>query len=211
MNIRQKQGGSFQIKFESYCNNKNIEFIPLDSSNRNVKENFLKDPNGMCPDYLCMKNNKSIFVEVKTHTILTNESRNKQMTQAILAKKSSGPSGTTIFLPFDPTPELTTPFKGYLRKAGKKFKNIKDQYNFPTVLLLDGIHIEQTDINRIFAGFNWDVDKEKFCKTHQGLLDSTGSNVSAIVYWVDDLSRYLVLANGEAKVLLLETDSRDFF
>src|SRR3990167_9364934 len=60
------------------------------------------------------------------NTLLTNEARDKAMTQIIQAKKSAGLSGTTIFDPFDPRPELKGVFDGYLRDASRKFKNIKE-------------------------------------------------------------------------------------
>jgi len=177
---RQQQALTYELKFYSFCRENKLSYVYLDTDNAK-KEIFLKNPGGKSPDFLCYKNSKNIFVEVKTHTILTSESRHKKMVQAVLEKKNKGLSGTTIFEPFNPIPELKVVFDGYLRSSSRKFKNIKDDYNFPRVLLLDGIQIEEIDICRIYLGLYWNVDEKKFIKKHSGLLDSTGSSVSAIV------------------------------
>ncbi len=210
MNTRQKQADSYELKFETFCNKNRIEFIHLDRDKK-ARKKFLKTPAGKSPDFICQKNNKNIFVEIKTHTLLTNEARNKTMIQTIQAKKAAGLSGTTIFSPFDPTPELKIPFEGYLRDASKKFKNIKDEYSFPRVLLLDGIQIVKTDICRIFLGKNLCVDNGEYIKECRGLLDSTGSNVSAIVYWDEYSNMYCGIENPKAKIIFSKEDFKEFF
>src|SRR3989344_1420817 len=173
---RQQKGESHETKFISFCSKNKIKCIYLDA-NTEKKKKYLKDQQGKSPDFLCQKNNKSIFVEIKTHTLLTNEARNSKMLKTIKAKKSLGLSGTTIFEPFDPLPELKGVFEGYLRGASKKFKNIKDKYSFQRVLF----------------------------------LDSTGSNVSAIVYWAENLNQYRGIQNPKARILLSEIDFKNFF
>lgn len=210
MNARQKQANLYELKFENFCNQNKIKFVRLDRDGK-AKEKFLKNPEGKSPDFLCQKNTKTILVEIKTHTLLTNEARHKSMIQTIQTKKAAGLSGPTFFPAFDLTPELKIPFDGYLRDASKKFKNIKDKYLFPRVLLLDGVQIVETDIHRIFFGENWNIDNNKYIKQYDGLLDSTGSNVSAIVYWDSDLNSYKGIANHSAKISLLEADFKIFF
>ncbi|OHB18023.1 MAG: hypothetical protein A2544_02680 [Candidatus Zambryskibacteria bacterium RIFOXYD2_FULL_43_10] len=207
---RQQKGESHETKFISFCSKNKIKCIYLDA-NTEKKKKYLKDQQGKSPDFLCQKNNKSIFVEIKTHTLLTNEARNSKMLKTIKAKKSLGLSGTTIFEPFDPLPELKGVFEGYLRGASKKFKNIKDKYSFQRVLLLDGIQIEEIDICRIFLGKLLDVDRNTYIKKEKGLLDSTGSNVSAIVYWAENLNQYRGIQNPKARILLSEIDFKNFF
>lgn len=210
MNIKQEQADYYERKFETFCGKNKIKFIRLDGDKRAQKK-FLKNQLGKSPDLLCQKNSKGIFVEIKTHTLLTNDARDKTMAKIVQAKRVVGLSGTTIFSPFDPTPELKIPFESYLRVASKKFKNIKDEYNFPKVLLLDGIQIVETDIYRIFLGADWDVDRNEYVKKYSGLLNVTGSNVSAIVYWVEDLDMYKGIANPKARIPLLEADFEIFF
>lgn len=149
---RQEKGNSSEQTFEMFCNNNGIEFIHLDK-NKEAREKFLSDPTGKSPDFWCQKDSRCIFVEVKTHTLLTNEARNKAMDQTIQVKRTAEISGTTIFGPFDPIPELTSPYGGYLRNASKKFKNIKvDCYGFPRILLLDVLPFRISDVRAVFSG-----------------------------------------------------------
>lgn len=211
---RQEQASSYERNFEDFCNKSGIEFIRLDQD-KEAQGRILKNPCGKIPDFLCQKGNKHIFVEVKTHTLLTNEARNKAMILTIQAKKAAGLNGTTIFEPFDPIPELKIPFEGYLRDASKKFKNIKEEYNFSRILLLYGMHVERFDAHAVFLGaypsFRIDGSYAGLKKEHPGLFDSTGSNVSALVYWSPDLKRYEGIANPRARFLLSEEDFRLFF
>jgi hypothetical protein len=205
---RQQRGKSYETKFIDFCSKNKIKCIYLDTSIKEKKK-YLKNKQGKSPDFLCQKNNKSIFVEIKTHTLLTNEARNNEMLQIIKTKKSNGLSGTTIFKPFDPLPELKGVFEGYLRGASRKFKNIKEEYSFPRILLLDGIQVEEIDICRIFLGKLWDVYGKTYIKKEIGLLES--SNVSAIIYWVESLNKYKGVENHKAKFPLSEIGFNNFF
>lgn len=212
--FRQKQANSYELNFENFCSENGIGFIRLDRD-KEAQERFLENPRGKSSDFLCQKNDKHIFVEVKTHTLLTNEARNKAMVQTIQAKKAAGLSGTTLFEPFDPIPELKVPFEGHLRDASKKFKNVKEEYNYPRILLLYGMHVERFDAHAVFLGaypsFRMDGSYAGLKKEHKGLFDSTGSSVSALVYWSPDLKRYEGIANPRAKIILSEEYFRLFF
>lgn len=211
---RQEQSDSSERNFETFCNKNRIGFIHLDKD-KNAQETFLRDPCGKSPDYLCQKDGQSIFVEVKTHTLLTNERRNQEMNQIIQNKKAAGLSGTTIFPLFDPIPELKSPFVGYLKDASKKFKNIKNECSFPRILLLNVLSFRISDIRAVFAGlypsFRQDGSFVGFSKVYRGLLDSTGSNVSALVYWNADIKRYECVVNSRSQIPLLEDDFKRFF
>lgn len=211
---RQKQADSDECNFEKFCINGKIKFIRLDK-NKEAQIKFLHNPRGKSPDFWCQKNDRCVFVEIKTHTLLTNEARKKVMTQIVQTKKAAGLSGTTIFNPFDPIPELNVPFEGYLRDSSKKFKNIKSEYAFPRILLLSSFSAENHDIPAIFLGaypsFLKNGAYAGLSKIHRGLFDFTGSNVSALVYWSTDQKRYGGIANPHAKILLSEEDFRLFF
>lgn len=211
---RQQKGSDSEFSFEKFCKERNILCTRLEQDETARKE-FLKDSNGKCPDFLCFNNGIQIFVEVKTHTLLTNEARNKEMTQIIQAKQSAGLSGTTMFEPFDPRPELKIVFEGYLRNASNKFKNIKEIHKFPRVLLLRSHHANEFDIQAIFLGaypsFNRGGKFAGFKKTHNGLFDSTGSNVSAVIYWNDEQKRFNGRGNPKAVILLSDKDFKKFF
>lgn len=210
---RQEQAHSHERNFETFCNKNRIGFIYLDKD-KNAQEMFLVDPRGKSPDYLCKKDDQSVFVEVKTHTLLTNEARNTTMMRTIQAKKVTGLNATTIFPLSDPIPELKSPFMGYLKDASKKFKNVKKELNFPRILLLNVLSFRISDIRAVFDGqypsFRQDGSLG-FSKVHRGLLDSTGSNVSALVYWNADIKRYECMANSRAQILLSEGDFKRFF
>lgn len=211
---RQERADSDERTFEMFCSKNGIEFICLDKDSTG-REKFLKEPSGKSPDYLCQKDGQSIFVEVKTHTLLTNEARNREMIKTIQKKKAAGMSGTTIFPLSDPIPELASPYGGYLRNASKKFKNIKEEYIFPRILLLNVLSFRVSDVRAVFSGlypsFRQDGSFAGFSKVHRGLLDSTGSSVSALVYWNVDMKRYECLANHRAQILLSEDDFKRFF
>ena len=137
------------------------------------------------------------------------------MTEIIRAKKAKGLSGTTIFDPFDPRPELRGVFEGYLRDASNKFKNIKEAYRFPRVLLLNSHHAIEIDIQAIFWGaypsFYQNGEYAGLKKEHRGLFDSTGTNVSAVIYWNDDQKRYEGRGNPKAKIALSEENFTKLF
>lgn len=190
---RQQRGSDSEFNFDKFCKERNILCTRLEQD-ETARKKFLKDSNGKCPDFHCSNKGIQIFVEVKTHTLLTNEARNKEMTRVILAKKSAGLSGTTIFDPFDPRPELKGVFEGYLKNASSKFKNIKEDYKFPRILLLNSHHAIEFDIQAIFLGaypsFYQGGKYAGLNKTHRGLFDSTGTNVSAVIYWNNDKKRF---------------------
>lgn len=212
---RQEKADFDERTFEIFCSKNGIELICLDKDTTG-REKFLKEPSGKSPDYLCQKDGQSIFVEVKTHTLLTNEARNREMIQTIQKKKAAGMSGTTIFQLSDPILELKSPFVGYLKSASKKFKNIKEEYSFfPRILLLNVCSFRISDVRAVFSGlypsFRQDGNFAGFSKVHPGLLDSTGKSVSALVYWNADTKRYECLANSRAQIILLEGNFKRFF
>jgi len=216
---RQQKGLSSEIIFEKFCNKNGVSCIWLERDNE-ARIKFLENPQGKCPDFLCSKDNNQIFVEVKTHTLLTNMAREKIVNRKIIEFKAAGLSGGPTSEPFDPIPELKVPFEGYLRKASEKFKNIDNKNKFPRVLLLDGFLLGGFDIPVIFLGVYPSYRKDYkennlvyvgLSKKHFGLFDSTGSNVSAIVYWNKNLKRYEGMANPRARIALLENDFKKFF
>jgi len=79
-----------------------------------LRKKYLKDPEGKCPDFICSKNNKYVFVEVKTLTNFTNAAREKRMEDRVVEV-------------FDPLPELKGPLRTFLKNASNKFKNIKEK------------------------------------------------------------------------------------
>lgn len=210
---RRKQSIISESNFEEFCKRNKIEFICLDKD-EDGKKKFLKIYQGKSPDYWCRKDNKEIFVEVKTHTLLTSEKRNTKMIKTIQNKKDEGLSGSTLFEPFNPIPELKIPFGGYVKKATKKFKNIKEKYNFPRILLLDSFSIKDHDIPAVFAGlypsFFQNGDHAGWSKKDYGILDSVGS-VSAVVWWSKDQKKYLCLENSRAKIRFSKKIFKIFF
>lgn len=126
---RQQKGLDGELDFQKFCNKNSIYFRKLDED-KSAREEYIMNSDGACPDFLCSKNEFQIFVEVKTHTLLTNEARNKNMVNVIESKKAAGLSGTTVFEVFDPHPELTPVYKRDLQDASRKFKNIKKLANF---------------------------------------------------------------------------------
>ena len=212
--LRQQKGIDTEVDFENFCDQNNIIYSKIESDVSERKDK-LKKPVGKCPDYLCLKNGFHIFVEIKTHTLLTNEARNKYMKGVIYDKKAAGLSGTTMFEPFDPRPELKGVFDGYLRNASKKFKNIKEEFDFPRVLLLNSQSVYEHDITALFWGaypsFKRGGEYACLLKLHPGLFDQTGSNVSAIVYWNYKNKRYEGIRNSKAKLKLSEDVFKKFF
>lgn len=211
---RQQKGSNAESSFERLCEENGIICIKIEGDGTKRQE-FLEDANGKCPDFLCEKNENRFFVEVKTHTLLTNEARNREMTQIILAKKSAGLSGAIMFDPFDPRPELKGVFEGYLRDASNKFKNIKKIFKFPRVLLLNSHHANEFDIQAIFWGaypsFYQGGEYAGLKKEHRGLFDSTGTNVSAVIYWNDDEKRFEGRGNPRAIFPLSNDDFKKLF
>ena len=212
-----KSGQKSEDDFARFCYEKGISFISLDE-NSVEREKFLKNPKGKCPDFFCTKNNLSMFVEVKTHTLLTNMAREKSMRDKYSASKSGSSSITMLSGPFNPVPELKVPFKEYLRDSSDKFKNIKSEHGFPRVLLLSGFHIERFDVHAVFSGkyegYKKVDDKLVYIgmvKEHNGLFDSTGSNVSAVVYWNAHSKRYEGIENHNSLIKLSSEDFQVFF
>lgn len=218
--LRQQQASSAEFDFERFCKEKNISSIWLEKDKK-AQSKFLRNHRGRCPDFLCVKGENQIFVEVKTHTLLTNEARNRKMSQIVQKKRSDGISGTTIFEPFDPRPELKGVFENDLKDTSKKFKNIKNENIFPRVLLLTSLFRSRIDldIRAVFLGVypsfyfskNGEDAGSGWKKEHPGLFDSTGSNVSAVVYWNNDLKRYEGIANPRARIIFSEKDFKRFF
>lgn len=211
---RQQKGSDSEFSFDKFCKERNISCTRLEQDEI-ARKKFLKDSNGKCPDFHCSNKGIQIFVEIKTHTLLTNEARDKEMARVILAKKSTGLSGTTIFGPFDPRPELKAVFEKYLRNASSKFKNIKEGCNFPRILLLNSHHANEFDIQAIFWGaypsFYQGGGYAGLKKMHRGLFESTGSNVSAVIYWNEELNRFEGRGNPKAITPFEDEDFKKFF
>jgi hypothetical protein len=218
MNKKKQKGESGEQKFEEFCKQSKISCIYLEKEG-DIRRKFLENRNGKCPDFLCSKGNKNIVVEVKTHTLLTNMAREKFINRRIEELRAAGIRSGITSEPFDPIPELKIPFEGYLRDASDKFKNLKIK-DYPRVLFLDGFGIKWLDVHAIFRGeypaYRKDYKKNElvyvgFSKTHKGLFDSTGSNVSAVIYWEPNLKRYEGVSNPNAQAILSEQDFKHFF
>ena len=60
---KQQQAEQSEIDFFDFCQQRKIEIIKLDDPNNKLqRQQFLIQPNGKCPDFLCTFNNKSIFL-----------------------------------------------------------------------------------------------------------------------------------------------------
>lgn len=198
--------------FEEFCTKKGIQFSKVDNKkNMELRGELLIDPSpkGKAPDYFCTKDNKSIFVEVKTLIHLTNKAR----TDKLLDEKS-----LEISEILSPKEELRTPLKTKLEKSVKKFNNVKSQ-TIPRVLLLSGFFsTPKWFAEAIFLGAHPSYKKVDdklvdagLLKSDVGLFDLIGSNVSAIVYWDDEMMFHGGVGNSNPLIPLSTEDFFHFF
>ena len=177
---------------------------------------YLTEPGRKSPDFLCIKNELSLFVEIKTRTTFASDTKMREITKEARAKKATGQSGIASFS-FDPIADAKNTFIYYAKNASMKFKNIKKEFNFPRVLILCG-YINSTDVNVIYFSRkdNYKLMDNKLIynglvKDGPGVLDSTGSNISAIVYWNKDLKRYEGSENPNGIIPLPNSTFEKFF
>jgi len=199
-----------EVDFEGFCRRNGICYEKIDEPKNMVsKKKFLRDVEGKCPDFWCKKNGKEIFVEVKTLTNLTNQKREESMEKLIEENRSKSLPCVEVF---DPTPEIRGPFKGFLKKASKKFKNLRCDLVQPRILFIDGMfEIDRFTINTLFLGaydtYNTKLTYTGLRKKEKGLFDETGSNVSAVMYWNEQVGYFQYAINPKAKISFTE----DFF
>lgn len=205
--------------FSNYCKQNNILCIKLDSiENAPFRKKYLINDTGFCPDFLITKENFSCFVEAKTLTNLTNEKREKEIDKRREFLQKNHQSGILTEGVVDVFSELYGPFRTFIQSAGKKFKNIKSEFSFPRLLLLNGINVDQITINAVFSGMfvtykliENNTQCVGFQKSKRGILDSSGSSISAIIHWNRDQNRYFCLENSRATPRFIESNFLHFF
>ncbi|MFA5838374.1 MAG: hypothetical protein WC849_00305 [Candidatus Paceibacterota bacterium] len=203
--------------FSSFCKKNNIFCQKLDLvENESLRIKYLINSKGNCPDFLIKKEKLFCFVEVKTLTNFTNAKREKEIDTRREALQKKHQSGIIINDTIDFYTELWGPFKTFIQSCSKKFKNIKDKYKYPRLLLVGGSNVDQIRMSALFHGsyLSYDIRLEKwigFQKKKIGLFDKMGSNISAVIYWNKDFNRYFCLENPRFKVKFSETDFKHFF
>ncbi len=205
---KQQKAKKSEIDFSDFCKQRKIEYEVLDNlDNKFQRRKFLINPNGKCPDRWCRKKNQEIFVEVKTLTNITNAKREKQINEAIKNGLRNGQNIIQTSEVFNPIPELKGPFETFLRDASSKFKNIKNNYNFPKILLLNNVINIRFACYSIFLGeydsyskINGELEYVGMRKKERGLFDKTGSSVSALVFWDKEAECFNGIANPKAKI-----------
>lgn len=219
-----KQEKSFNAEkfFSKFCEDNHIICEKLDiqiEPSKKLREKFLQDVNKKRPDFWCKKSEKEIFVEVKTLTNITNQKRQQTIEKNIETIQKEGKKFGFTSEVFDPIPELKNPITTILKDASNKFKNIKSNINFPRILFINGIFGNpRFTTNAVFLGaYNSYAKRDGklvnigFRKKENGLLDNTGSNVSAIIYWNKDTEGFEGFGNPGAKVSFPEKDFQTFF
>jgi len=225
--IKQQTAKKFEIGFSDFCDDNVIEFERLDDSGSEFQRgNFLIDINGESPDFWCRKDNQEMFVEVKTLVNITNDKRERQMNKAIESGRKEGKSYFPICAPFNLIPELMGPLESSLKKASSQFKNIKEEFDFPRILLLSNVLGINSNALAIFLGYPFYISKQKMSlgtyfevgknfqyidKLERGLFDKTGSNVSAVVFWNKEAQCFNGIANPLAKIKFSESSFSLFF
>lgn len=209
-----------ETDFLDYCAKNNIFCAKLDSTeNFILRKKYLIDRAGPCPDFLITKENISCFVEAKTLTNLTNAKREKEIDRRREFLQKNRQSGILTEGVVDVYSELKGPFRTFIQSAGKKFKNIKSEFTYPCLLLLNGgINVDQITVNGVFAGmfvtYRLIGDSTQcagFQKNKRGILESSGSSISAIIHWNRDENRYFCLENSRSKQRFPESDFQHFF
>lgn len=218
--FKQQKAKDTEIIFEEFCLKNTLEYRKIDDlKNGTSKRELLKEPKGKCPDFWCKKEEKEIFVEIKTLTNLTNQKREESIDKAIDEIKAQGlPCGLTSEV-FDPTVELEGPFTTFLKDTSSKFKNLKDELKQPRVIFINGVfgNIRFT-LHALFLGAYDSYKKEGgelvyagLKKKKDGLFDKTGSNVSAIICWDKDTNCFFGVGNPRAKISFSEEEFKTFF
>lgn len=218
--FKQKRAIDAEIFFESFCINNGCEYVKLDSVDQvGAREKFLQNKDGKCPDFWCKIEGKEIFVEIKTLTNLTNQKREEIIEKATTEIISAGLAGGMTSEVFSPEPELRGPFTKFIKDASNKFKNIKESLKIPRILFIDGFFGDMRfSAHSIFLGAYDSYKKENnklvYCgmrKKEKGIFDSTGSNVSAVVWWDKKYNCFQGLENIKSKISLpLETFNHFF-
>lgn len=205
--------------FSSFCEKNNIFCQKLDLvENKSLRNIYLKNPEGNCPDFLIKKENLSCFVEVKTLTNITNAKREKEIDKKRESLQKNHKSGTILNDTVDFYSELWGPFRTFVQSSSNKFKNIKINYSYPRILLISGFNVDQIRMSALFHGsylsyklVNSKLECIGFQKKKAGLFDKTGSNISAVIYWNDEFDRYFCLENLKAIIKFSEKNYNHFF
>nr|MDA3815212.1 hypothetical protein [Patescibacteria group bacterium] len=118
----------------------------------------------------------------------------------------------------DQVKELEAPLKTFLKNSSAKFKNLKNELSQPRILFINGVFGARFNINALFLGVYDSYKKENgklvyagLNKTKKGLLESTGSNVSAVIYWNKEASRFYGISNQNATISFSEKAFKNFF
>lgn len=203
--------------FSNFCKENNISCHKLDNvENKAFRIKYLKNPNSSCPDFLIEKGNKRCFVEAKTLTNFTNAKREKEIDARREYLQNKHQSGIILSDTIDFYTELWNPFRTFIQSSSSKFKNIKQGYQYPRILLVSGYNIDQIRMSALFHGsyLSYDIKLEKwvgFQKKKPGLFDKTGSNISAVIYWNTDFNRYFCLENHRSLIKFSEATFNHFF
>ena len=218
--FKQQKSINSELNFEEFCQKNDVIYKKMDDPrNQKSKRDFLREYDGKCPDYRCQKDGKEIFVEIKTLTNLTNQAREDSVDQRIKEIKAEGLSAGLTTELFNPIPEIEGPVRTMLKDASNKFKNLKNELRSSRILLLNGVSYDiGSTAHEIFLGdfhsYKRDGDRlvyVGFQKRKRGLFDETGSNVSAVIYWNNDLNRFEGIENPNAKISLSEDVFNIFF
>lgn len=212
---KQQKAERSEIEFSNFCGRKGIECIKLDKKeNKFLRKKFLINPDGDCPDFWCKKNNEEIFVEVKTLINIVKDETQKRMDEYVerVLKDKSG----FVRIKIDPLKkEYEKRLENNLRSASKQFKNIKERYNYPKILLSANVVSSRFILNANFLGAYDSCSKNRkyvgLQKKERGFFDKTGSNVSALIYWSEENNCYNRIQNPKAKIEFTEDNFYLFF
>lgn len=216
---RMEKSKKSEDNFFDFCSKNKISCQKLDNIESDISKNkYLNNPKGNCPDFLITKGDLSCFVEVKTLTNFTNAKREKEIDKKRELLQQSCQSGVLVSDVIDFTSELKGPFRTFVQSASAKFKNIKPEYLYPRILLLDGFTVDEHSVNAIFNGsyrsyikVNNKLQCIGFQRKKSGLFDKTGSNISAVIYFNQNNDRYFGVENSRAVVKFSEECFYHFF
>lgn len=214
---RVQEARKTESDFSKFCEVNSIFCQKLDIlENKPLREEYLKNADGNCPDFLIKKGDRFCFVEAKTLTNFTNLKREKEIDVRREALQRKRQSGIILSDTIDFYTELWGPFKTFIQSCSKKFKNIKDKYEYPRLLLVGGFNVDQTRVSALFHGsyLSYDIRQERWIgyqKKKAGLFDKIGSNISAVIYWNKDFNRYFCLENPRFKIKFSEANFNHFF